>query len=151
MARLDDGYSTIIVFSLNPLARVYEKTVTPPSYIGRGAIDVTTMRNRFVLSKSPKKLVDFGNVVLTVAYDVQAYVDMSLMLAINQSMAVVFPDLSYVGFYGWIDEWKPHELKEGEQPTAEMTIILSNQKIIGGLIFAPVVGPAGAGIPAFPL
>lgn len=64
MPRLDDGFSTTIEFADLPAVKFYEKTVTPPSIIGGGENDTTTMHNVAWRTKAPKKLKSLDNASL---------------------------------------------------------------------------------------
>jgi hypothetical protein len=127
--RLDDGFSTIVEFDELPGLKMYEKTVTPPGVNAGGAIDTTTMRNTEVRTKSPKQLIDFSDMSLTVAYDTGIYANDQIIAVcgVNQLITITLPDGGTYEFWGWIDQFTPGELSEGNQPTATMTIILSNQ------------------------
>lgn len=127
MARIDDGFSTTISFESNASVLFYEKTVTPPGIEGGGEIDTTTMRNTAWRTKAAKQLKSLTNASITVAYDPEVYDDILEMIQINQEITITFPDASTLVFYGWIDTFAPGALTEGEQPTAEITIIPSNQ------------------------
>lgn len=131
MSRLKDGFPTIVNFpgaATNfPGLTVFEKTVTPPGYSGGGPNDTTTMRNLQFRTKQPKKLITLTKLEFTAAYDTQAYTDIFEALNFNQVVEVVFPDGATLSFWGWIDEFKPNEIKEGEQPTAACVIECSNQ------------------------
>lgn len=129
--RIDDGFKTIISFQLAPSIKFWEKTITPPSVIGGGENDTTTMRNDALRTKAPKLLKTMGNMTGTCAYDPTVYTDIFSMINVNQVIRVTFPDNSYVEFYGWLDEFTPGELAEGSQPTADFTIIASNQNEFG--------------------
>lgn len=133
MARIDDGFSTTIAFADLATVKFYEKTVTPPSVSGGGENDTTTMLNTAWRTRSPKKLKTLGESQLTVAYDPAVYNDVVGANGVNnnQLITVTFPDGSTLAFWGWIDEFTPNEIVEGEQPTAEVTIICSNQNASG--------------------
>lgn len=125
--RLDDGFSTLVSFSLAPSVRFWEKEVTPPGVSAGGANDTTTMRNTRWRTKAPKKLVSLDDMELVVAYDPSCYDDVVDMMGINQLITVTFSDGSTLEFWGWLDEFKPGSITEGEQPTATITIICSNE------------------------
>jgi len=131
MARMDDGAVTLIEFSADSNVKMYEKTVTPPGVSSGGAIDVTTMRNTTWRTKSPKTFKDMTDGSLTVAYDPAVYTEILAMIGDNQSIVITFPDATTLTFWGWIDAFTPGEMVEGEQPTAEVTIIPSNMNDSG--------------------
>ena len=53
------------------------------------------------------------------------------MLNTNQEITITFADDSTIVFWGWIDVFAPGEVAEGAQPTADLTIIPSNQNADG--------------------
>lgn len=137
MSRIDDGHPTTISFSADSSVSIWEKEVTPPGMEGGGANDTTTMHNSTWRTKSPKKLVTLSECSFTAAYDPATFDEMLAMLNVNQQITVTFPDSSNLTFWGWLDEFKPGAIKEGEQPTADVTIIPSNQNS-SGVETAPV-------------
>jgi hypothetical protein len=131
MARLTDGFSTLMHFSQDNTVEVEEISVTPPGVEGGGENDTSTMQNTAWRTRQPKSLKTLAESSITVSYDVAAYTKIMAMVNVNQYISIIFPDGSTLGFYGWIDTFVPGELVEGEQPTAEMTIIPSNQDLAG--------------------
>jgi len=127
MARMDDGFSTKITFAEDADVQMWEKEVTPPSVEGGGENDTTTMHNTTWRTKSPKQLKTLGECSFTAAYDPAVYDEIVTMLNTNQLITITFPDASTLAFYGWIDSFTPSASVEGEQPTADVTIIASNQ------------------------
>jgi len=127
MARIDDGFSTLISWTSDPTVLFYEKTVTPPGVSGGGEIETSTMQNTAWRTKSPKSLKTLTESSVTVAYDPATYDEIIALVNVNDSITITFPDGSTLVFWGWLDEFQPGELVEGEQPTADITIICSNQ------------------------
>ena len=129
-----DGYRTTIDFSSDEMSSdaliityMEEKEVTPPGVSGGGANDASTMRNDTWRTMSPKSLRTLTPITIVVAYDPALYDEMVAMINDNQLITVTFPDTSKLAFWGWIDEFTPGSNVEGEQPTATITIIPSNQ------------------------
>lgn len=123
---LEDGYSTTITFSIAPAVSLWEKSVTPLALEGRGPIDTTTMRNQGFTTQVPKQLAKLGNLVFKAAFNSAMVPDiLNNTLQVIQTITVNFPDGATFAFLGWLDEFKPDEFKEGEQPTATVTIIPS--------------------------
>jgi len=143
MSRIDDGFSTTVGFELSPTVKFWEKQVTPPSITGGGSNDTTTMRNTTWRTLAPKQLKSLGQAKLSAAYDPAVYTDILSMIQVNQLITVTFPDGSTYSFYGWVDEFTPGAIAEGAQPTADVTIICSNQNESGEET-APVFTPASA-------
>ncbi len=129
MARIDDGHGTQVDFNLGPsgLTVWWEKTVTPPGYDGGGENDTTTMRNLIYRTRWPKQLVTLTNMSFVASYDSNIYPRVLTMLNQNQLITVTFPDGSTLAFWGWINTFTPNEIVEGEQPTANVEVIPSNQ------------------------
>jgi hypothetical protein len=69
---------------------------------------------------------------MTVAYDPAFLTDVLAMVNINQLITITFPDNSTWKFWGWLDTFTPNANVEGEQPTAQCTVIPSNQKNSAG-------------------
>lgn len=137
MARLDDGFATLITFAQNPTVKLYEKEVTPPGIDGGGANDTTTMRNTAYRTKAPKKLKTLADSSFKAAYDVAVYPQILAMININQLITITFPDATTLAFWGYINAFTPDALVEGAQPTASVTIIPTNQNS-SGVETAPV-------------
>ncbi len=131
MARMDDGFATLIAFAEDSDVQMWEKEVTPPGVSGGGENDTSTMRNTTWRTKSPKGLKSLAPASAVVAYDPAVYDEIVAMVNVNQAITVTFPDDTTLVFWGWIDEFTPGASVEGEQPTAEVTIIPSNQDAAG--------------------
>ncbi len=134
MTIMGDGYQTTIDFSSSEmtsdaliLALMEEKEVTVPGVAGGGANDASTMRNAIWRTMSPKSLKTLTPMTLTVAWDTALYDEMVAMINDNQLITITFPDNSTLAFWGWLDDFAPGAQIEGEQPTAVLTIIPSNQ------------------------
>jgi len=136
MGRIDDGFATTITFAdqgsgTGPGITFWEKEITPPGMDAGGENDTTTMRNTTYRTKAPKKLITMTPMTLVVSYDAVFYDDIVDMIGDNQLITITFPDTSTVAFYGWLDKFEPGNIVEGEQPTATITIICSNQNVAG--------------------
>jgi len=129
--RIDDGHQTLIGFAVNPSVKFYEKTVTPPGVDGGGENDTTTMLNTAWRTRAPKKLKTLSNASITVAYDPAVYPQIVAMVNVNTLITVTFADGDTLAFWGWLNSFTPGEAQEGEQPTAQIEIIPSNQNDSG--------------------
>jgi len=134
MTIMNDGYQTTIAFTsakmdsqANLLTLMEEKEITPPGVAGGGANDATTMRNTTWRTMAPKVLKTLTESPFVVAYDPELYDEMVAMINDNQLITITFPDTSTLAFWGWIDSFTPNAQVEGEQPTANVVIIPSNQ------------------------
>lgn len=139
--RLDDGYQTLVSFAANPNVLFFEKTVTPPGVDGGGEVDTTTMLNAVYRTRNPKALITMTNTTVTVAYDPAVYPEVIALVNVNTLITITFPDGDTLAFWGWLNKFQPGEHTEGEQPTAEVEIIPSNQNSTGEET-APVHTPA---------
>jgi len=126
MTRLDDGFSTTLSFEDDTDVQMAEITVTPPGVDGGGGIDITTMQNSAFRTMAPKSLKTLSPVSATVSYDVDFYTEILSMVNANQLITVNFPGAKTVAFYGFINSFTPSEVAEGEQPRAELEIIVTN-------------------------
>lgn len=134
--RIDDGFPTLVEFSESAVfgTLLWEKNVTPPGVQGGGSNETTTMRNTLWRTMAPKKLRTLSEMTVEMAYDPAVYDDFALadgLLQVNQEIILHWPDGSTLTFWGFVDEFTPNEVSEGEQPTADVTIIPSNQDADG--------------------
>lgn len=141
MARIDDGYQTLVNFAADETVKFWEKSVTPPGMDGGGETDTTTMLNTTYRTRNPKALVTMTNAKMTVSYDPEIYSEILSLINVNNLITITFPDGSTLAFWGWLNSFTPGECAEGEQPTAEIEIIPSNQNA-SGVETAPVHTPA---------
>jgi hypothetical protein len=139
MARLDDGYQTLVTFSAasSGVEVFWEKAVTPPGVDGGGPNDTTTMHNVAYRTNAPKFLKTLTAGSFTAAYDPAILDELIAMVNTNQAITITYPDGSTWVFWGWINDAQPGEIVEGEQPTIDITIEPSNQDAAGDEI-APV-------------
>lgn len=134
MSIMNDGFSTRIRFNLFPgllPLRAKEKTVKPPGLDGGGPNDTSTMRNTRWRTFQPKSLITLTNMDATIAWDNLLYNTLPRNMNTNGIIQVRFPDAFAVEFYGYLDKFMPNPMKEGEQPTAELTVVPTNQDTDG--------------------
>ncbi len=127
---LTDGFSTVITFGLDGAIKLIERAsgdITPPGWDGGGPNDTSSMRNTALRTRQPKKLVTMTDMTYTAFYDPEVYD--SILAIINRigTVFVTFPDGSILEFQGWLDKFMPNGVKEGEPPTAQVTVCPSNQ------------------------
>jgi hypothetical protein len=124
---LTDGFSTLLGLTLPATTMYAETEVTPAAVVGGGGIDQTSMRSDLVRSQLPKALYGHGDITVRVAYDpaIQEQLELAA-INVNQTMGIRFPDNQGYLFFGWIDNFAPDGLTEGNRPTAMMTIKVSN-------------------------
>ena len=127
MSMLMDGFSTTITF-LDQTGGVtlWEKTVTPPGMSMGGSVDITTMRTVAWRVRNSKALKDFTEMSGKAAYDPIHLQSLQSVLGVNQRCKTTFPDTQFVTFWGYLEEFKPDEHKEGDQPTAAFKVTPTN-------------------------
>lgn len=135
--RIDDGHSTIITLTSPSTVKLYEKEVTPPGIDGGGANPTTTMRNTTWRTMAPKKLKTLDEISIVASFATDVYQDLVGAVNVNQLVTVTFPDGSTLAVWCWLNIFKPNRFVEGEQPTAQVTFICSNQNA-SGVETAPV-------------
>lgn len=135
--RIDNGFSTLVDIAGTTLE---EKGVTPPGIDGGGENDTTTMRNVTWRTRAPMSLKTLTEASFRAAYAVAAYTTLVNAINVNQLITIRFPDGSELAFWGWLNQFEPGEVVEGEQPEADVTIIASNQNASGAEV-APVYTP----------
>ncbi len=137
---INDGHPTTVSFSGSAsgiTVFMKEKEVTPPGISMGGENDTTTMRNSTWRTKAPKQLKTLTPASFSAAYDPEVYLELLDLIGVNQLITITFADSSTLDFWGWIDEFTPGNIVEGEQPVADVTIIPSNQN--GSLVETPPV------------
>lgn len=138
MSVIFDGYSTTIIFGHNGAtvppgfpAAFREKTVTPFELDGGGPLDTTDMHNLVMRTAAPKTLLSSGEQRNTVYYDPLILPQLISGMQFNCFIVIRNPDGSGWGFWGWVEKFTPNERREGENPTAEMTIHASHAEPAG--------------------
>ncbi len=137
---LREGFSTTIAIAgvnNGPGVTFAEIELTTPS-VETKEIMQTTQRNSRVQTKWPALLYDTGKCTVKVAYDPLAYnaILAIMTLEINRvrNFTVTFPNsgtpsapmFKTISFYAFLSSFKPDAMKEGERPTAEIEITLTN-------------------------
>jgi len=108
-------------------ATLQEVSITPPSIASGGEINVTTHRNGTWRTKSPKILKEFGECSFSAVYDPAQVGSHLINVGVNLLITLTFADTTTLAFYGYVDSFSPGEITEGELPTADVTIVVTNQ------------------------
>jgi len=125
MSKLTDGFGTTISFTTagsGVTATLYETSVSPPGLSGGGPVDHSTMENETYRTYVPHTLIGGSPASFVGGYDPQLLEDILSGVNVNQEFTITFPDGSTLVFWGWIDEFTPNPLVDGEMPTANITI-----------------------------
>lgn len=132
MPLLTDGYKTIISLANDSL--LFEIEVTPPAIDGGEVVAQDHMRSGFLSIFFPRKRRRLSPFTLMVAWDTSLYYQAAQnvhpnvvagMLATvnkNQLITITFPDSATLAFWGTVNKFEPGALKEGERPTATLTV-----------------------------
>lgn len=142
--KLDNGFSTRIVFDHAPTASLWEKKVKPPGIDGGDAIETTTMRNVLYRTMAPRSLITLVPMTITAAYDPNMYNQLVAIINVRTTVTVFFPEGSTLAFYGFLQKVEPNDNSEGEQPEVTVTIVPTNfdhvNKVEAGPLLTSVAG-----------
>ena len=146
--RIDDGYKTLVSIKDYEDLKFWEKSVGPPALNGGDPIDTTTMLNgpnypaeKGVRTKAVRALVSLDDFTLTVSYDPVIYADLMIILNVETTLTIQFPNGGRYAFYGALVSFDPGDLSEGEHPEASVTFTVTNQDPITGQEEKPVYFP----------
>jgi hypothetical protein len=139
--KLRDGHGTKVAFT-STLTKLEEVEVTPPGMEGGEPVDQTTMRNVKWRTSASRRLRTLTPMTLTAAYDPSALSELvDLINAPDELITVEYPDGSTYAFWGYIQNFSPEGLSEGNRPQASVTIVPTNLNG-SGVETDPVFTPA---------
>ena len=127
MTKMKDGFKTLVEFSLDDNIQLYETSVKVPGLSAGGPIDTTTMRNVRNRTMCPKSLITTTQLNITGGWNPELYNEMEAMVGVNQEISIVLPTEDTIIVWGWIDSFEPSPLEEGEFPTVDLVVEISNQ------------------------
>lgn len=136
--RLDNGYQSLVVFSLDPALNIWEKSVQPPADDGGDPILTDTMLNQERVTKGPQCLISADDAVIVAAYDAGQYSDIVAMINVPQTITYLYPDGSAQAHFGWIRRAERSPLVKGEQPEVTLTIVQSDYDPVNCVESGPV-------------
>jgi len=141
---------TRIFFASTPILWFEEKSITPPAIDGGEPIDTTVdvAGTQRVSLSAPRAKVKMGTTVnLVVAYDPRVFNyhnELNRAIGLNQYISCQFPDTSELKFLGWLQTFTANAMQEGEQPEANISIIISNFNLDNNLPEYPqFIHPSG--------
>ncbi len=124
---LTDGHSTRLSCVAFPALKFKIKTITPMGFDGGDKNDITTMENVTVQTFAPQKLYMVSDCTATVAYDPVVLNDMPSVLNQNLEWQITHSDGSkWTNIWASLTKFTPGENKKGEQPTASITLSITN-------------------------
>lgn len=124
--RLTDGYKSVVAFSRDSNVNLWEIEVTPPGYDGGDKIPISTMHNVDYRTYAPRALLDVTDGSMRVAYDPILYSEIRNLLNQPGSITYHLPDGSTVDVWGYLKDFQPDGLTEGDMPTANCVIVHTN-------------------------
>lgn len=129
MSTLTDGFPSRMVFSnADSGVELYfqEKELTPPGVDCGEMNDLTNMHNEAWRTFAFRKLKTLMESNMVCHYDPAFLEGIVDMIGENQEIQLTFPDDSYWVFWGGIRSFVPGALVEGQPPTAQVTIGVTN-------------------------
>lgn len=123
---LVDGFRTKVAFGSNVTIGIREKAVTPAGYDGGPPVAIDDMHNVNWMVMRSQRLKTLTEMAFTFSYDPQQKAIIAAMINSEQSITVLFSDLSAVAFWGYLRVVRFNESRKGEQPTGTATIQPTN-------------------------
>ena len=143
---LREGFKSTLTFASQASIQLWEREVKPPSMESGDPIDISTMFNSRWLTFFPRKLVKAGNAMIVCGYDPAVESIIINQVGSPDTITVTFPTTSTLAFYGALMNFDPQNLKIGEFPLANVTIMVTNWDNTNNVEAGPVY-TASAGTP----
>lgn len=137
MGIMTDGFPTYLSFGVGYSGvNVYfeEKELTPPGIDMGEMNDVTNMRNTAWRTFAFKKLKTLMETGMVCHYDPAFLSEVLSMMGVNQLLTLTMPDDSTWQFWGGLRNFVPQAHVEGEPPTAQLQIGVTNHNGTGGAL-----------------
>lgn len=123
---LKSGHPTKITISLDPDISFWEKAVTPGGRTNGDKIDTTNMFCTRHRTFAPRPLIEYEDIKATCAYDPTVNTQIDTILGVEGTVTVTHPDGSTEAHYGYIQSSTAGENTEGNQPTIEVTFVITS-------------------------
>lgn len=137
--KLKDGFSTTIAFSRKPNINLWEKGVPIPGVDGGEPIPQSTMLNTLWETMAPRALLKVPPISFTAAYDPAVLSDILALVNQEGSATVHAPDGTTISVYAYLQKFVPKELKIGEQPEADTTVVITNFDPVNHIEVGPLI------------
>jgi hypothetical protein len=128
-ARLRDGFRMLITFALNPTVALWvdiDGGIKPPGVDGGAKVATSTMLNTTYRTFASRSLKELTDATVVWNYDTKA-LDQILALVNNEgSISLWYPDDTSLDFWGFLQNWEPDPIVEGEMPSSSATITCTN-------------------------
>lgn len=147
--KMPDGFSSVIGFKNRPGISLWIQTVKFAGIDGGEKINTTTMFNVAVRTFAARQLKTLDDVTFKAAFDPDILVTSgpnSIWAAINDDSETItefWPEGSTRAYYAYLQKMAAPEMKEGEFPTADFTITVTNWDKANQTEAIPVFTPAG--------
>lgn len=124
--RLEKGRVIKVAFSLDPDISIWEVSAQLPGADAGDTIDTTTQWNETVRQKAFRELAEITDGSLTVGYDPQALPQILAILGKPGAFTYYLPNGASMTYWGGARTFEPNEHTEGDFPTAQMTLAVTN-------------------------
>lgn len=144
--KMPDGYQSLIVSKNHPTIALWIQTVKFASIDGGDKIVTTTMYNLEWHTAAARHLKKMDDATFKAAFDPDILAENQIVAAINDNTDTItehWPDGSSRCYYGCFTKMGPPEMKEGEFPVADFTVIVRNTDSAyqeAGPVFTPAGG-----------
>jgi hypothetical protein len=139
---LNDGYQTLMAFSLSPGVEIWERAPEPPGVDGGEKINTTTMFNSVWRTFYPRSLKEMTDCACKGGYSPHVYTTIVNVL-VNQpgSITVHFPNGDTLSFFGYLKNFKPEALEDGKFPEASYDVVVTNYDPVAQVEASPLFVP----------
>lgn len=144
--RLRDGFPITIALGSVPAAGLWEISVQPPGVSGGDPVPTTTQWNQVWRTMAARQLKTLTPCTSTVAYDPAYITVLAGVVNVEDAITIHFPDNSALTFWGYLGDFQPQQVGEGQQPLATITVVPTNTDPSDGSEAAPIY-TASAGTP----
>lgn len=136
--KVDQGFKVRYVHSANTAINFWEISVKPPAIDGGEGIDTSVQANTKWHTMRPRALIKVGTMTAKVQYDADVYSSLASLVNVEGTITVFWPNGDTLCFYGFYKSVTPSDMAEGEKPTADMEIVVTNWDYTGHVEAGPV-------------
>jgi len=122
MASKKDGFGVRIILETSGIT-FKEKSVTPPGYEGQDPVDVTNNSKTSFREKYARALVELSPASGSVEFDPSRLSAILAAINVHQFIRLDFPEGDALGFYGFLRNFVPDEMGDGEAPVASVELV----------------------------
>jgi len=122
MASKKDGFGVRITLETSGVT-FKEKSVTPPGIEGQDPVDVTNNSKASFREKYARALKEITPASGSVEYDASQLAAINGAVNVHQFVRLDFEEGDALGFYGFLRNFVPDEMTDGEAPTAALELV----------------------------